>query len=53
MFDTQAYKELFEPQEETKHPWSRGMTEDQVRIPARLRLITIYDASEQRVANPS
>lgn len=30
MFDTQAYKELFEAQEETKHPWSRGMTEDQV-----------------------
>lgn len=30
MFDTEAYKELFETQEETKHPWSRGMTEDQV-----------------------
>lgn len=31
MFDTPAYKELFETQEETQHPWSRGMTEDQVR----------------------
>ena len=33
MFDTEAYKELFETQEETKHPWSRGMTEDQVNYP--------------------
>ena len=29
MFDTAAYKELFEAQEETQHPWSMGMTEQQ------------------------
>jgi hypothetical protein len=30
MFDTPAYSELFETQQETKHPWSLGMTEDSV-----------------------
>lgn len=30
MFDTAAYKELFETQEESQHPWSMGMTEQQV-----------------------
>jgi len=30
MFDTAAYKELFESQVETKHPWSVGVTEDSV-----------------------
>ena len=30
MFDTAAYKELFESQAETKHPWSVGVTEDSV-----------------------
>jgi len=35
MFDTAAYKELFESQVETKHPWSVGVTEDSVsRSPA-------------------
>jgi len=30
MFDTAAYKELFESQVETKHQWSVGVTEDSV-----------------------
>jgi hypothetical protein len=30
MFDTPAYKELFEAQVETKHPWNLGMTEESV-----------------------
>lgn len=30
MFDTAAYKELFEAQVESKHPWSVGVTEDSV-----------------------
>jgi hypothetical protein len=30
MFDTVAYKELFESQFETKHPWVVGVTEDSV-----------------------
>jgi hypothetical protein len=30
MFDTAAYKELFDTQVESKHPWSVGVTEDSV-----------------------
>jgi hypothetical protein len=33
MFDTAAYKELFESQVETKHPWVVGVTEDSVSRP--------------------
>lgn len=38
MFDTAAYKELFEAQVETKHPWSVGVTEDSVRSMTMLQL---------------
>lgn len=42
MFETAAYKELFESQEETKHPWSVGVTEDSVsRDDSDFRILTV------------
>lgn len=51
MFDTQAYKELFETQEETQHPWSRGMTEQQLvdRVFSKSYLTEQYLNGEAKV----
>lgn len=45
MFDTKAYSELFESQEETKHPWSLGMTEDSVCLPACMTRAIVADVA--------
>lgn len=51
MFDTAAYKELFETQEETKHPWSVGMTEQQLvdRVFSKSYLTEQYLNGDARV----
>jgi hypothetical protein len=53
MFDTKAYSELFEPQEETKHSWSLGMTEDSVSLTLAMSWRLLIVQLVQRVFSKS